>query len=133
MAYKTTATTKGGRDGRSSLADGKLALAMALPKELGGSGDGHNPEQLFALGYSACFGQAILVLAKKHGLDGQAAKVTADVTLNTTDGFSLAVDLKVSLPGADPAALQALVDEAHQVCPYSKATRGNIPVTLTIA
>ncbi len=133
MAYKTTATTKGGRDGRSSLADGKLALAMSLPKELGGSGDGHNPEQLFALGYSACFGQAILVLAKKHGLDGQAARVTADVTLNTRDGFSLAVDLKVSLPGADPAALQALVDEAHQVCPYSKATRGNIPVTLTIA
>lgn len=133
MAYKTTATTKGGRDGRSSLADGKLALAMSLPKELGGAGDGHNPEQLFALGYSACFGQAILVLAKKHGLDGQAARVTADVTLNTTDGFSLAVDLKVSLPGADPAALQALVDEAHQVCPYSKATRGNIPVTLTIA
>lgn len=133
MAYKTTATTKGGRDGRSSLADGKLALAMSLPKELGGSGDGHNPEQLFALGYSACFGQAILVLAKKHGLDGQAARVTADVTLNTTDGFSLAVDLKVSLPGADPAALQALVDEAHQVCPYSKATRGSIPVTLTIA
>jgi osmotically inducible protein OsmC len=133
MAYKTTATTKGGRDGRSALADGKLALAMSLPKELGGSGEGHNPEQLFALGYSACFGQAILVLAKKHGLDGQAAKVTADVTLNTTDGFSLAVDLKVSLPGADPAALQALVDEAHTICPYSKATRGNIPVTLTIA
>ncbi|MDQ8698690.1 organic hydroperoxide resistance protein [Hyphomicrobium sp. LHD-15] len=133
MAYKTTATTKGGRDGRSSLADGKLALAMSLPKELGGSGEGHNPEQLFALGYSACFGQAILVLAKKHGLDGQAAKVTADVTLNTTDGFSLAVDLKVSLPGADPAALQALVEEAHTICPYSKATRGNIPVTLAIA
>ena len=133
MAYKTTATTKGGRDGCSSLADGKLALAMSLPKELGGSGEGHNPEQLFALGYSACFGQAILVLAKKHGLDGQAAKVTADVTLNTTDGFSLAVDLKVSLPGADPAALQALVEEAHTICPYSKATRGNIPVTLAIA
>jgi Ohr subfamily peroxiredoxin len=133
MAYKTTATTKGGRDGRSTLADGKLALAMSLPKELGGSGEGHNPEQLFALGYSACFGQAILVLAKKHGLDGQAAKVTADVTLNTDGGFSLAVDLKVQLPGADPAALQALVDEAHTICPYSKATRGNIPVTLTIA
>jgi Ohr subfamily peroxiredoxin len=133
MAYKTTATTKGGRDGRAILEDGKLALAMALPKDLGGSGEGHNPEQLFALGYSSCFGQAILVLAKKHGLDGQAAKVTAEVTLNTTDGFSLAVDLKVSLPGADPAALKALVDEAHTICPYSKATRGNIPVTLTIA
>ena len=133
MAYKATATTKGGRDGRAILDDGRLALAMALPKELGGSGEGHNPEQLFALGYSSCFGQAILALAKKHGLDGQAARVTADVTLNTTDGFSLAVDLKVSLPGADKAALEALVAEAHQICPYSKATRGNIPVTLSVA
>ncbi|MCC7252935.1 organic hydroperoxide resistance protein [Hyphomicrobium sp.] len=133
MAYKTTATTKGGRDGRTIVEDTKLALAMALPKDLGGSGEGHNPEQLFAAGYSACFGQAILVLAKKHGLDGQAAKVTADVTLHTNDGFSLAVDLKVSLPGADKAALQALVEEAHTICPYSKATRGNIPVTLTVA
>ena len=133
MAYKTTATTKGGRDGRAILEDGKLALAMALPKDLGGSGEGHNPEQLFALGWSSCFGQAILVLAKKHGLDGQAAKVTCDVTLNTEGGFSLAADLKVALPGADKAALKALVDEAHQICPYSKATRGNIPVTLSVA
>ena len=133
MAYKATATTKGGRDGRSILDGDKLALAMALPKDLGGSGEGHNPEQLFALGWSSCFGQAILVLAKKHGLDGQAAKVTCEVTLNTDGGFSLAADLKVSLPGADKAALQALVEEAHQICPYSKATRGNVPVTLSIA
>lgn len=133
MAYKATATTKGGRDGRAILDDSKLALAMALPKDLGGSGEGHNPEQLFALGWSSCFGQAILVLAKKHGLDGQAARVTCEVTLNTDGGFSLAADLKVSLPGADKAALQALVEEAHQICPYSKATRGNVPVTLSIA
>jgi lipoyl-dependent peroxiredoxin len=133
MAYKTTATTKGGRDGRAVVEGGKLALAMSLPKDLGGSGDGHNPEQLFALGWSSCFGQAILVLAKKHGLDGQAAKVTCEVTLNTEGGFSLAADINVSLPGADPAALKALVDEAHQICPYSKATRGNIPVNLTVA
>jgi osmotically inducible protein OsmC len=133
MAYKTTATTKGGRDGRAIVDGGTLALAMALPKDLGGSGEGHNPEQLFALGWSSCFGQAILVLAKKHGLDGQAAKVTCAVTLNTDGGFSLAADLKVALPGADPAALKALVDEAHTICPYSKATRGNVPVTLTIA
>jgi Ohr subfamily peroxiredoxin len=133
MAYKTTATTKGGRDGRAIVEGGKLALAMSLPKDLGGSGEGHNPEQLFALGWSSCFGQAILVLAKKHGLDGQAAKVTCDVTLNTEGGFSLAADIKVSLPGADPAALKALADEAHQICPYSKATRGNIPVNLTVA
>ncbi len=133
MAYKTTATTKGGRDGRAIVEGGKLALAMALPKDLGGSGEGHNPEQLFALGWSSCFGQAILVLAKKHGLDGQAAKVTCDVTLNIEGGFSLAADIKVSLPGADQAALKAFVDEAHQICPYSKATRGNIPVHLTVA
>jgi osmotically inducible protein OsmC len=133
MPYKTSATTKGGRNGRAMLDDGGLALAMALPKDIGGAGDGHNPEQLFALGYSACFGQAILVLAKKHGLDGQAAKVTCAVTLNTDGGFSLSAELKVSIPGADKDKLQALIEEAHQVCPYSKATRGNMPVTLTVA
>ena len=132
MAYKTSATTKGGRNGRAMLDDGGLALAMALPKDLGGAGDGHNPEQLFALGWSSCFGQAILVLAKKHGVDGQAAKVTCDVTLNTDGGFSLAAELKVSIPGADQAKVQALVEEAHQICPYSKATRNNVPVKLTV-
>jgi Ohr subfamily peroxiredoxin len=131
MPYLTKATTKGGRNGRAMLDDGGLALAMAIPKEIGGAGDGHNPEQLFALGWSACFGQAILVLAKKHGLDGQAAKVHCEVTLNTDGGFSLAANLKVSLPGADKDKLQALIEEAHTICPYSKATRGNIPVTLT--
>jgi Ohr subfamily peroxiredoxin len=132
MAYVTSATTKGGRNGRAMLDNGGLALAMALPKDLGGAGDGHNPEQLFALGYSACFGQAILVLAKKHDVDGQAAKVTAEVKLNTDGGFSLEVELKVSIPGADRAKVQALVEEAHTVCPYSKATKGNIPVKLTV-
>ncbi|HWL06311.1 MAG TPA: organic hydroperoxide resistance protein [Xanthobacteraceae bacterium] len=132
MAYKTSATTKGGRNGRAMLDGGALALAMAMPKEVGGAGDGHNPEQLFALGYSACYGQAILALAKKHGVDGQAARVTCDVTLNTEGGFSLAVDLTISIPGEDRAKVQALAEEAHQVCPYSKATRGNIPVTLTV-
>jgi lipoyl-dependent peroxiredoxin len=132
MAYHTSASTKGGRNGRAMLDNGGLALAMALPKDLCGAGDGHNPEQLFALGYSACFGQAILVVAKKHGVDGQAAKVTADVTLNTDAGFSLEVELKVSIPGADKAKVQALVEEAHTICPYSKATKGNIPVKLTV-
>jgi Ohr subfamily peroxiredoxin len=132
MAYKTSATTKGGRNGRAMLDDGGLALAMALPKDIGGAGDGHNPEQLFALGYSSCFGQAILGLAKKHGLDGQAAKVTCEVTLATDGGFSLSAELKVSLAGADRDKLTALVEDAHQVCPYSKATRGNMPVKLTV-
>ena len=95
-----------------------------MPKEFGGAGDGHNPEQLFALGYSSCFGQAIIVVAKKHGIDGQAAKVTCEVTLNTDGGgFGLAVELKVSVPGADKDKVQALVEEAHTVCPYSKATK----------
>src|SRR6478752_8006629 len=107
MAYKTSATTKGGRNGRAMLDDGGLALAMALPKDLGGAGDGHNPEQLFALGWSSCFGQAILVLAKKHGLDGQAAKVTCEVTLDQKDGgFALSAELKVALPGAEKDKLQ---------------------------
>ena len=132
MAYVTKATTSGGRNGRAVLDGGALALAMALPKDLGGAGDGHNPEQLFALGWSSCFGQAILVLAKKHGLDGQAAKVTCEVTLNINDGaFSLAAELKVALAGADNAKLQALIEDAHTICPYSKATKGNVPVKLT--
>jgi len=132
MAYKTSATTKGGRNGRALLENGALSLAMALPKELGGSGEGHNPEQLFALGYSACFGQALLVLGKKHGVDPQEARVTADVTLNADDGFSLEVELKISIPGADRSKVEALVADAHQICPYSKATRNNVPVTLTV-
>jgi Ohr subfamily peroxiredoxin len=132
MAYVTSASTKGGRNGRAMLDNGGLALAMALPKDLGGAGDGHNPEQLFALGYSSCFGQAILALAKKHDVDGQAAKVTAEVKLNAEGGFSLEVELKVSIPGADRAKVQALVEEAHTICPYSKATKGNIPVKLTV-
>ena len=132
MAYKTSATSKGGRNGRAQLDDGGLALAMALPKAVGGAGDGHNPEQLFAIGYAACYNQALLVLAKKHGIDGQAAKVTCDVTLNTDAGFSLEAELKVSVPGADKDKVQALAEEAHTVCPYSKATKGNIPVKLTV-
>jgi lipoyl-dependent peroxiredoxin len=133
MAYTTAATTKGGRNGRAVLDNNGLALAMALQKELGGNGDGHNPEQLFALGWSACFGQAILALAKKHGLDGQDARVTCTVSMDKDDiSFALKAELKVSLPGADKAKVQALVEDAHKICPYSRATRGNVPVTLTV-
>ena len=82
MAYTVSATTKGGRNGRAILDNGGLALAMGLQKEFGGNGEGHNPEQLFVLGWSACFGQAILALAKKHGLDGQDARVTCSVAMD---------------------------------------------------
>ena len=134
MAYTATGTTKGGRDGRAVLDDGKLALAMALPKDMGGSGEGHNPEQLLALGWSSCFGQAVLLLAKKHGLDGQAAKVTCAITIDKdATSFALKSDIKLSIPGADKDKLEALLKDAHEICPYSKATRGNIPVTLSVA
>ena len=132
MAYVTSATTKGGRNGRAMLDNGALALAMAAPKEIGGAGDGHNPEQLFALGYSSCYGQALLLLSKKHGVDGQAAKVTCEVTLSTDGGFNLSAELKVSMPSADKDKVQALVEEAHTVCPYSRATKGNMQVKLTV-
>jgi Ohr subfamily peroxiredoxin len=133
MAYATKATTKGGRNGRAVLDNGGLGLAMALPKEMGGAGDGHNPEQLFALGWSSCFGQAILALAKKHGLDGQDARVTVSIGIDKDDiSFALKADIKVTIPGADKAKVQALVEDAHKICPYSRATRGNVPVTLTV-
>ena len=133
MAYTTVATTKGGRNGRAVLDNGGLGLAMALPKDMGGSGEGHNPEQLFALGWSSCFGQAILALAKKHGLDGQDARVTCAITIDKDEvSFALKAEIKVSIPGADKDKVQALVEDAHKICPYSRATRGNVPVTLTV-
>jgi len=133
MAYTTVATTKGGRNGRAILDNGGLGLAMGLPKEMGGAGEGHNPEQLFALGWSSCFGQAILALSKKHGIDGQDARVTCAITIDKDDvSFALKAEIKVAIPGADKAKVQALVDDAHRICPYSRATRGNVPVTLTV-
>jgi len=112
MAYTVSATTKGGRNGRAILENGGLALAMGLQKEFGGNGEGHNPEQLFVLGWSACFGQAILALSKKHGLDGQDARVTCSVTMDKDEiSFGFKAELKVTIPGADKAKVQALVEE----------------------
>jgi lipoyl-dependent peroxiredoxin len=132
----TFATTKGGRDGRSSLEGGKMVLGMSLPKELAGPSatEGMNPEQLFAMGWSSCYGQAVLALAKKHGVDATRAAVTCEVTLNKDEtSFALTAELKVSIPGEDIAKVKALADDAHTICPYSKATRGNVPVTITVS
>ncbi|MBN9061754.1 MAG: Ohr subfamily peroxiredoxin [Rhizobiales bacterium 65-9] len=132
---KTFATTRGGRDGRSSLEDGKMVLGMSLPKELAGASatEGMNPEQLFAMGWSSCYGQAIIALSKKHGVDATRAAVTCEVTLNKDEtSFALTAELKCSIPGEDPAKVKALMENAHEICPYSKATRGNVPVTLTV-
>lgn len=130
----THATTRGGRDGRTSLEDGKMVLGMSLPKALApGAADGMNPEQLFAMGWSSCFGQAVIALSKKHGVDASRAAVTCAVTLNKDEtSFALTAEIKVSIPGEDEAKVRALVEDAHQICPYSKATRGNVPVTLTV-
>jgi Ohr subfamily peroxiredoxin len=133
MAYVTRATTKGGRDGRAVLEEGGFGLAMALPKAVGGSGEGTNPEQLFALGFSSCFGSALLAIARKHGVDASKAAVTAEVTLDKDEvSFALSVKLSVHMPGVERETAETILHEAHEICPYSRATRNNVPVTLEL-
>jgi osmotically inducible protein OsmC len=137
IAYKASATATGGREGRAVTNDKHLDVKLSTPKELGGpGGDGTNPEQLFAAGYSSCFLSAMKFIAMQSKTSVPAdASVTAEVGIgpNGKGGFGLAVDLRVALPGMDNAAAQALVDKAHEVCPYSNATRGNIEVKLALA
>ena len=137
VLYRAAATATGGRDGRARTADGTLDLALSTPRELGGpGGPGHNPEQLFAAGYSACFLGALKFVASQGGPKVPAdATVTAEIGIGprAAGGFGLEAALTISLPGIPREAAQALVEKAHQVCPYSNATRGNIEVTLTLA
>ncbi|NNH72137.1 organic hydroperoxide resistance protein [Nocardia uniformis] len=131
----TAVATSIGRDGRSYSNDGILDLALARPKAMGGDGAGTNPEQLFAAGYSACFAGALQVVAKRMKLEAEEASVTAEVGLNSIDGggFGLSVVLRVELPEhLRNESGRELVEGAHQVCPYSNATRGNIPVELVV-
>ena len=132
--YTATVTSTGGRDGTSKSADGVIDFKMGKPVEMGGKNDGLNPEQLFAAGYSACFLGALKFVAGQDKIEvADDASITASVTFGPIDhGFGLAVELKASLPGMEKDAAQALVEKAHQVCPYSNATRGNIEVTLTV-
>jgi Ohr subfamily peroxiredoxin len=137
ILYKTSATSTGGRDGRAISADNKLDVKLAAPRELGGTGaEGTNPEQLFAAGYSACFLSAMKFVAgqSKQALPADTT-VTAEVGIGPNDagGFALDIELRVSLPGLEQSSAQALVDKAHQVCPYSNATRNNVPVRLVLA
>jgi Ohr subfamily peroxiredoxin len=135
MLYTAIATATSGRDGRAITSDGRLDLKLAPPKELGGNGQGTNPEQLFAAGYAACFGSALNLVAKKAKADVSEAAVTAEVGIgpNGHGGFALAVVLRVELPDHLHGPVgQSLVEAAHQVCPYSNATRGNIPVQLVV-
>jgi lipoyl-dependent peroxiredoxin len=135
VLYRTRAKATGGRDGHAATLDGTLDVKLATPKELGGGGTGNNPEQLFAAGYAACFIGAMKFVASQGG-----PKVPADVSVTSTvgigprsaGGFGLDVQLDVSLPGVPRADAEALVAKAHQVCPYSNATRGNVDVRLTV-
>ena len=136
--YTASATATGdGRSGHTRSSDGVLDLDLAVPKEMGGPG-GHltNPEQLFAAGYAACFHSAIKMLAGKQKLTLTDTAITVDVGIGPNSngvGFGLSVAIEAELPGLDETTARNLIEAAHQVCPYSNATRGNIDVKLTIA
>ncbi|QMU70859.1 organic hydroperoxide resistance protein [Streptacidiphilus sp. P02-A3a] len=134
-AIYTAAATANGREGRAVSSDGQLDLTLALPPALGGDGKGTNPEQLFAAGYAACFASALGLVGRQAKVDTSEASVTAEVSIGSNDqgGFGLAVVLRVELPDALQGGTgRELVEQAHQVCPYSNATRGNIPVELVV-
>jgi osmotically inducible protein OsmC len=136
VLYTARATANGGRDGKVATDDGKLDVLVVPPAEMGGSGNGTNPEQLFAAGYAACFHSALKVVARKARQDVDGSTVTAEVgigPINGGAGYGLEVALVVNLPGLDRAVAEDLVAKAHQVCPYSNATRGNIKVDLKVA
>jgi Ohr subfamily peroxiredoxin len=133
--YTAVVTAKGGRDGRVKSSDGVLDLALKVPKSMGGpGGEATNPEQLFAAGYSACFESALAFVARRDELAFEDVSLTAHVTLNKIGDsqFDLTVELHGSFPGMDKAQAEKLMQDAHQVCPYSRATRGNVPVKLVV-
>ena len=136
VMYETTAHATGGRDGQAATEDGTFNVKLSTPKELGGAGgSGNNPEQLFAAGYSACFIGAMKFVSSQGGPKVPAdAKVTTTVGIGARSegGFGLEIALAVSLPGLDHADAETLVHKAHEVCPYSNATRGNIDVKLSV-
>ncbi|MER5930737.1 organic hydroperoxide resistance protein [Streptomyces venezuelae] len=134
VLYTAVATAENGRDGRVASNDGQLEVVVNPPKEMGGSGAGTNPEQLFAAGYSACFQGALGVVARNENADITGATVTAEVGIGKNDdGFGIIVKIVASIPTVDQERAKDLVEKAHQVCPYSKATRGNITVELAVA
>ena len=123
-----------GRDGHGRTSDGQVDVDLATPTDMGGSGDGTNPEQLFAVGYAACFHSALRLVAgqTKANIDDSSVGSRVSIGKDNEGGFQLAVELEVTLPHLVKAEAQALADKAHRVCPYSNATRGNINVTITV-
>lgn len=133
VLYTAVATAENGRDGRVATDDGKLDLVVNPPKAMGGSGEGTNPEQLFAAGYSACFQGALGVVARNENADISGSTVTAEVGIGKNDdGFGIIVKISATIPNLDAETAKSLIEKAHQVCPYSKATRGNIKVDLVV-
>ena len=137
VKYTTTATATGGRDGSAKSQDGRFEAKLSTPKELGGAGgDGTNPEQLFAAGYSACFIGALKVAGQQLKVkvpDATTVTATVGIGPRAAGGFGITTDLVVDLPGLDREQAQTLVDTAHGICPYSNATRDNVDVGLTLA
>ncbi|MGW7288346.1 organic hydroperoxide resistance protein [Streptomyces sp. NPDC054847] len=135
IMYVAEATAHGGRDGYVTSHDGQIELRVAMPPALGGDGRGTNPEQLFAAGYSACFHNALVLVGRRAGLDLTGSTVAAKVGIgpNSARGYGLAVALNVSLPLVDQDLAARLVAAAHQVCPYSNATRDNIDVSIVLS
>ncbi|PSK93777.1 Ohr subfamily peroxiredoxin [Murinocardiopsis flavida] len=133
VVYTANATAEGaGRQGKGYTDDERLTVDLSVPKGMGGDdGPGTNPEQLFAIGYAACFHGALKNVVRQAGADAAQSSVHAEVSVIKSDGFGLAVKLVASLPGLDQAQATELVEKAHQVCPYSKATRGNIEVEVS--
>ncbi|MCX4782171.1 organic hydroperoxide resistance protein [Streptomyces sp. NBC_01264] len=133
-AIYTAVATANGREGRAVSSDGQIDLALAMPPALGGSGLGTNPEQLFAAGYAACFASALGLVGRQAKVDTSEVSVTSEVSIGKDgEGFGLAVVLRVELPEALLGETgELLVKQAHEVCPYSRATRGNIPVELVV-
>lgn len=133
--YTTEALATGeGRNGHVRTVDGAFDADLAIPVEMGGSGKGLNPEQLFASGYAACFHSALQMVARMQKKNIEGSSVGAKVSIGKQgEGFGLAVELEVIIPELPQDEAQALADAAHQVCPYSNATRGNIPVTVTVS
>lgn len=135
VLYTAYTEATGGRDGRAISSDGALDLSLSVPKEMGGQGgEGTNPEQLFAAGYSACFLGALGAVAGKEKMKlPKDASIKAAVSIGETEkNLDIEVELHISLPGMDAQEGKKLIEKAHQVCPYSRATRGNIEVTLTL-
>ena len=132
--YTAVATATHGRDGRAVSSDGVIDLQLGIPTAMGGNGQGSNPEQLFAAGYAACFGSALGLVGRNAKVDVADAAVTAEVSIGKQgEGFGLSVVLRVELPDSGDAETgRKLVEQAHQVCPYSNATRGNIDVQLKL-